>query len=157
MKVGAEVETGEILLISDEIVNLWFDESESGSCVEVPVHRLEAGTSNSVGYPCLEKECSYYLKNRQELRQHLVFIHGKNFIFNEFEFSSYAEFVEWKLSFEKENQIQFIKHCGIKKRKHGDLQYFYCFRSGRCRKEGHGKRANHKYRKADSLCTAEIK
>ncbi|GBN01390.1 hypothetical protein AVEN_110443-1 [Araneus ventricosus] len=152
-----EVEMEEIVMASDEIVNMTNLGSESASSVEVSAQSSRAGTSSSFGYPCLEKECSYYLKNRQELRQHLLFIHGKNFIFDELEFSNYSEFMEWKLTFEKENEIHFIKQCGIKKRKHGYLQYFYCFRSGRYRKEGQGKRASQRSRKTDSLCTAEIK
>ncbi|GBN34017.1 hypothetical protein AVEN_26662-1 [Araneus ventricosus] len=132
-------------------------ETESTSHGEVPTQSVEDGASTATGHPCLEEGCNYNLKNRHEFREHLKLLHGKDFTFNELEFMTYDEFFKWKLKFENDNQVQFIKPSGLKKRKHGYIQYFHCFRSGKYHNKGQGKRITQRSEKIGNICTAEIK
>ncbi|GBM25428.1 hypothetical protein AVEN_245833-1 [Araneus ventricosus] len=132
-------------------------ETESTSHGEVPTQSVEDGASSATGHPCLEEGCNYNLKNQHEFREHLKLIHGKDFTFIELEFITCYEFLKWKLKFENDNQVQFIKPSGFKKRKHGDIQFFHCFRSGKYHNKGQGKRISQRSTKIYNICTAEIK
>ncbi|GFR30434.1 uncharacterized protein TNCT_161421 [Trichonephila clavata] len=91
----------------------------------------EASTSYGNGYSCLEEGCTYFLKNRHELRFHLREMHDFDFLFEYKEFSNFSDFEMWKNIYEKEEQVHFVKLFGGKKVRSGRLIYFYCFRSGK--------------------------
>ncbi|CAF3782036.1 unnamed protein product [Rotaria socialis] len=112
---------------------------------------------------CLENGCVYQMLAISDLRNHLANHHLKPEYktTEEKKFNSFAEFTEWKSSFEQSSGSKYVKNCGSKgKSENQTTEYYYCNRTGLYKQTRQGWRRNSK--PMDSLrcgihCTSSMK
>jgi len=112
---------------------------------------------------CLENGCVYQMLAISDLRNHLANHHLKPEYktTEEKKFNSFAEFTEWKSSFEQSSGSKYVKNCGSKgKSENQTTEYYYCNRTGPYKQTRQGWRRNSKA--LDSLrcgihCTSSMK
>ncbi|CAF0811403.1 unnamed protein product [Adineta ricciae] len=112
---------------------------------------------------CLESGCAYQMLAISDLRNHLANHHLKTDYktTEEKKFNSFAEFTEWKSSFEQSSGSKYVKNCGSKgKSENQTTEYYYCNRTGPYKQSRQGWRRNSKA--TESLrcgihCTSSMK
>jgi hypothetical protein len=96
---------------------------------------------------CLENGCVYQMLAISDLRNHLANHHLKPEYktTEEKKFNSFAEFTEWKSSFEQSSGSKYVKNCGSKgKSENQTTEYYYCNRTGLYKQTRQGWRRNSK-------------
>jgi len=96
---------------------------------------------------CLENGCTYQMLAISDLRNHLANHHLKPEYktTEEKKFNSFAEFTEWKSTFEQSSGSKYVKNCGSKgKSENQTTEYYYCNRTGLYKQTRQGWRRNSK-------------